>query len=181
MAVAATVHSPTGTLETAPRTFWGFRRGDGQIGIRNHLLIVPATTSANTVARRVAALIPGAIALPVLDDDAEVPHSRALTERTLAGAAASPNAGASIVIGLSHKDGEAERVLQQARALAPDKPIEAFSLDQTGGSVKAIAHGVELGQKLMARLALHQREEASVAELMWWTSAASPASRKRPS
>src|SRR5688500_10952319 len=152
MAVATTVHSPTRTLEHAPRTFWGYRPPDWQIGIRNHLLIVPATSSANPVALRIAALIPGAIALPVLDDDAEVPQSRTLTERTLAGAAASPNAGASIIIGLSQRDGEAERIVQLARSLAADKPIEGFALDQTGGSIKAISHGVELGQKLMSRL-----------------------------
>ena len=166
MAVATTVSTPTGTLENAARTFWGYRRPDGQIGIRNHLLIVPATSSANTVARRVAAMIPGAIALPVLDDDAEVSQSIALTERTLAGAAASPNAGASIIIGLSERDGEAERILQLARSLGPGKPIEGYSLDQTGGSIKAISHGVELGQKLMSRLYMQQREEASVSELI---------------
>ncbi|HET7767606.1 MAG TPA: UxaA family hydrolase, partial [Chloroflexota bacterium] len=56
MAVATTISTPTATLESAPRTFWGYRRPDGQIGIRNHLLVVPATSSANTVARRVAAM-----------------------------------------------------------------------------------------------------------------------------
>jgi altronate dehydratase large subunit len=162
----ATAFSSTGALETAPRTFFGFRRPDGTIGIRNQLLVVPVTASANTVARRVAAMIPGSVALPVLDDDAEIAHSRALTERTLAGAAASPNVGAAIIIGLNQSSGETERVLQQARQLAPGKPIEGFSLDETGGSIKAISRGVELGQKLSPRLFMLQREEASVAELI---------------
>jgi altronate dehydratase large subunit len=71
-----------------PTTFFGYRRPDGTMGIRNHLLIVPAAAAANTVARRVAAMIPGAIAVPLLDDGTEGPESRALTERILAGAAA---------------------------------------------------------------------------------------------
>jgi len=162
----ATVFSSTGALETVARTFFGFRRPDGTIGIRNQLLVVPVTASANTVARRVAAMIPGSVALPVLDDDAEIAHSRALTERTLAGAAASPNVGAAIIIGLNQSSGETERVLQQARQLAPGKPIEGFSLDETGGSIRAISRGVELGQKLTSRLFMLQREEASVAELI---------------
>jgi len=162
----ATAFSSTGALETVARTFFGFRRPDGTIGIRNQLLVVPVTASANTVARRVAAMIPGSVALPVLDDDAEIAHSRALTERTLAGAAASPNVGAAIIIGLNQSSGETERVLQQARQLAPGKPIEGFSLDETGGSIRAISRGVELGQKLTSRLFMLQREEASVAELI---------------
>jgi len=162
----ATAFSSTGALDAVARTFFGFRRPDGTIGIRNQLLVVPVTASANTVARRVAALIPGSVALPVLDDDAEIAHSRALTERTLAGAAASPNVGAAILIGLNQSSAETERVLQLARQLAPGKPIEGFSLDETGGSIRAISRGVELGQKLTSRLFMLQREEASVAELI---------------
>ena len=166
MTATATTYSPTGALEAAPRTFRGYRRPNGEIGIRNHLLIVPATASANTVARRIAAMIPGSIALPQLDDDAELPESRDLTERTLAGAAASPNAGASIIVGLNEAAGEAERVRDMARALSPGKAIEGFAIDETGGSIRAIGRGVEIGQQLLPRMFMQQREEASVAELI---------------
>ena len=56
-----------------PGTFYRYPRPDGTVGIRDNLLIVPATPAANTVARRVAALIPGAVALPLLDDGTEGP------------------------------------------------------------------------------------------------------------
>jgi altronate dehydratase large subunit len=149
-----------------PTTFFGYRRPDGTMGIRNHLLVVPAAAAANTVARRVAAMIPGAIALPLLDDGTEAPESRALTERILAGAAASPNAGAAIVVGVNEAGGEASRVVALARALSPGKPIEGFAIDGGGGSIRAISRGVELGQKLAGRLAMEQRVEASIAELI---------------
>jgi altronate dehydratase large subunit len=154
---------PEGPL---PTTFYGFTRPDGSVGIRNLLLVVPAAAAANTVARRVAALIPGAVALPLMDDGTEGPDARALTERVLAGAASSPNVGAAIVVGVTEAGGEAERVLAEARALAPGKPIEGFALDAAGGSVRAIARGVELGQKLAARLALQQRVELPLSELI---------------
>jgi altronate dehydratase large subunit len=149
-----------------PTTFFGYRRPDGTMGIRNHLLIVPAAAAANTVARRVAAMIPGAIALPLLDDGTEGPESRALTERILAGAAASPNAGAAIVVGVNESGGEASRVVALAQAMSPGKPIEGFAIDEGGGSIRAISRGVELGQKLAGRLAMEQRVEASIAELI---------------
>ncbi|HEX2034130.1 MAG TPA: UxaA family hydrolase [Chloroflexota bacterium] len=153
-------------MTTYARSFFGFRRPDDTIGIRNHLLIVPAAAAANTVARRVAALIPGAIALPLMDDGTEGAESRALTERVLAGAAASPNVGAAIVMGVTAGSGEAARVGGLARQLAPWKPIETSSIDDAGGSVRAIARGVELGQKLMAPLAMQQRVEAPLSELI---------------
>ena len=149
-----------------PATFYGFARPDGTVGIRNNLLIVPAAAAANTVARRVAALIPGAVALPLLDDGTEGVESRALTERVLAGAAASPNSGAVVIVGVTEAGGEAERVLTSARSLAEGKPIEGFALDAAGGSLRAIARGVELGQKLSARLASQQRVETPLSELI---------------
>ena len=84
-----------------PQTFFGYRRPDGAVGIRNHLVIVPVVAAANTVARRIASLLPGAIAVPLMDDGPESPAARALTERILAGAAASPNNGAVLIVGLS--------------------------------------------------------------------------------
>ncbi len=158
--------STTAREVDVPETFAGYRRPDGTIGVRNHLVIVPATAAANTVARRVAALIPGAIAIPLLDDGTESPAARALTEQVLAGAAASPNVGAAVVVGLSVETGEAARVAGLAQKLAPGKLVEAFSIDEAGGSVKAISRGVQLGQKLMATLATQPRVQAHVSELI---------------
>ena len=157
------------TTMAPPRTFLGYRRPDGTVGIRNHLVIVPAAASANVVARRIATLIPGAIGLPLLDDDAEGPAARALTERVLAGAAASPNVGAALVVGFSGQTGEAQRVLEMARRMAPSKPVEAICIEDAGGSVKAISRGVEVGQKLMARLAMQQRVQVPLSEIILGT------------
>src|SRR5262249_61422916 len=91
-----------------PESVRGYPGPDGRVGITKQLLIVPAAAAADTVARRVAALIPGAVALPLLDDGTEGPESRALTERILAGAAASPNVGAAVVVGVTEAGGEAQ-------------------------------------------------------------------------
>lgn len=165
----AITYSSTGSSETLPTTFFGFPRSDGTVGIRNQLLIVPVTTAANTVARRVSAMIPGSVALPLLDDELEDDRFRALMEQVLAGAVASPNNGAAIIVGLNRSSGEAERVLEQARQIAPGKPIEGFSIDETGGSIRAISKGVEIGQKLMPRLAMQQRVETPLSELILGT------------
>jgi altronate dehydratase large subunit len=165
----AASYSATGVAEALPTTFLGFPRPDGTVGIRNHLLIVPVTTAANTVARRVAAMIPGAIALPLLDDELEDERFRSLMEQVLAGAAASPNVGAAIIVGLNRASGEAERVLEMVRRLAPGKPVEGFAVDETGGSIKAISRGVEIGQKLSPRLSMLQRVETPLSELILGT------------
>src|SRR5439155_21572194 len=133
-------------------SFWGYRRPDGTAGIRNHLLVVPSVICANTVAQRVAALIPGAVAVPHPHGCAQVGDDVTLTERVLAGTVANPNVGAALVIGLGCETCQATDVAEMARQLAPGKPVESFFIQDAGGSIKAIARGVETGKALMARI-----------------------------
>lgn len=150
----------------SPHTFLGYRRADGSVGVRNHLLVVPSVVCANTVAQRVAAVIPGAVAVPHPHGCAQVGDDVTLTERVLAGAAASPNVGAALVIGLGCETCQSGDVADMARALAPGKAVESFSIQGAGGSIKAVARGVELGKQLMAGIAAQQRVPASVSELV---------------
>jgi altronate dehydratase large subunit len=146
-------------------SFWGYPRSDGSVGVRNHLLVVPSVICANTVAQRVASLIPGAVAIPHPHGCAQVGDDVVLTERVLAGAAASPNVGAALFIGLGCETCQASGVADRARALAPGKPIESFFIQEAGGSIQAIARGVEAGKRLLAEIASQQRRETPLAAL----------------
>jgi altronate dehydratase large subunit len=153
-------------MPAIPQAFWGYRRADGSAGIRNHLVVIPSVVCANTVAQRVAALLPGAVAVPHPHGCAQVGDDVTLTERVLAGTAANPNVGAALIIGLGCETCQAGDVAELARLLAPGRPLESFSIQDAGGSIKAIAQGVELGQRLMARIAAQQRVEVPLAELL---------------
>src|ERR687893_3264168 len=97
-------------------TFLGYRRADGTVGIRNHLLVVPSVVCANTVAQRVASLIPGAVSVPHPHGCAQVGDDVVLTEKVLAGAAANPNVGAALIVGLGCETCQASQVADLARA-----------------------------------------------------------------
>ncbi|MBI3970965.1 MAG: UxaA family hydrolase [Chloroflexi bacterium] len=149
-----------------PDTFLGYRRADGTVGIRNHLAVIPSVVCANTVAQRVASLIPGAVAIPHPHGCAQVGDDVVLTEQVLAGAAANPNVGAALIVGLGCETCQANDVAGLARRLAPGRPIESFTIQEAGGSIKAIARGVELGKALMAQIAARPREPVPLGELI---------------
>ncbi|HET7768546.1 MAG TPA: UxaA family hydrolase [Chloroflexota bacterium] len=153
-------------LSTLPDTFLGYRRADGGVGTRNHLLVVPSVVCANTVAQRVASLIPGAVSVPHPHGCAQVGDDVVLTEKVLAGAAANPNVGAALVIGLGCETCQSGEVAELARALAPGKPVESFSIQEAGGSIKAISRGVEEGKRLLAQIAAQRREPVPTSELV---------------
>ena len=153
-------------MTALPETFLGYRRADGTVGIRNHLLVVPSVVCANTVAQRVASLIPGAVSIPHPHGCAQVGDDVVLTEKVLAGAAANPNVGAALVIGLGCETCQSGTVADLAQALAPGKPIESFSIQDAGGSIKAISRGVEAGKRLLGQIAPQQRERLPISELV---------------
>ena len=41
--------------------FWGYKRPDGKVGIRNHILILPASICASDTTRIIASQVEGAI------------------------------------------------------------------------------------------------------------------------
>jgi len=84
----------------------------------------------------------------------------------LAGAAANPNVGAALVIGLGCETCQSGEVAELARALAPGKPVESFSIQEAGGSIRAISRGVEEGKRLLAQIAAQRRERVPTSELV---------------
>lgn len=89
-----------------------------------------------------------------------------LTEKILAGAAANPNVGAALVIGLGCETCQSGSVAELVRAMAPHKPVESFSIQEAGGSLRAIAHGAEAGKRLYGKIAAQQREVLPLDELV---------------
>ncbi|HAN15193.1 MAG TPA: carbohydrate hydrolase [Chloroflexi bacterium] len=159
-------HTSTGTPALGTGTFLGYRRPDGTVGIRNHLAIIPSVICANTVTERIAAQVPGAIALPHPHGCAQVGDDVGLTERILAGAGANPNVGAVLVIGLGCETCQSNDVASLIRTLAPGRPVVSFSIQEAGGSIKSITRGVEVARELAAQIANLPRVPVSLDELI---------------
>lgn len=78
----------------------GFRRENGRVGVRNHVLILPVDDISNAAAEGVARLIRGTMALPHPYGRLQFGADLNLTFRTLIGAGRNPNVAAVIVIGI---------------------------------------------------------------------------------
>lgn len=141
----------------------GFRRPDGKIGIRNHLLILPTSVCATTVAFNIAAQVPGAIAVPNQHGCCQLGPDYEQTLRTLIGIGLNPNVGAVLVVGLGC-EGIPIQGTAQAIALS-GKPVEAIGIQENGGTVKTTAKGVLIASKMARQLASLQPEEVPLSEL----------------
>ena len=88
--------------------FFGYRRSDGRVGIRNEVWIIPTVGCVNQIARGLAAeaarvyggRVDGIYALEHPNGCSQLGEDHERTQRTLAALARHPNAAAALVLGL---------------------------------------------------------------------------------
>ncbi|TCT01505.1 UxaA family hydrolase [Aquabacter spiritensis] len=118
----------------------GFRRTDGRIGIRNCLAVISATDAANPVARRLAAAVPGAVAITPLYGRGQLGDDLALSIRTMVGLGTNPNVYAVLVVSLEPVAGA--RVAEAIAAAGT--PVEMLSIQSLSGTPNLQARGTVL-------------------------------------
>ena len=105
-------------------TFWGYRRENGRVGVRNHVVILPVDDISNAACEAVANNIKGTIALPHAYGRLQFGADLELFFRTMIGTGSNPNVAAVVVIGI-----EPEWTDQIVQGIAETgKPVTGFSL-----------------------------------------------------
>jgi altronate dehydratase large subunit len=157
-------------MNAAPTTngrpgFLGFRRPDGRVGTRNHVLVVPTVICSSVVAERIAsAALPLGTALPHLAGCGQLGPDMRMTHETLAAYCGHPNVGAVIVVALGCEQVVAQMLAEAARRQG--KPAEIIAIQAEGGTVRATEKGVAMARSLAASLATVPREWCDVSELV---------------
>jgi len=133
-------------------TFLGYRRPDGRVGVRNHVLVVPTVICSSVVAERIAASIgPIGTALPHLAGCGQLGPDMSLTHETLAAYCRHPNVGAVLVVALGCEQVVAQHLADSARSAG--KPAQIVSIQGEGGTVRATARGIDVARDLAGALA----------------------------
>src|ERR671930_1176227 len=141
-------------------SFLGYKRSDGRIGIRNHVLVVPTVICSAVVAERIAASIaPTGTALPHLAGCGQLGPDLSVTHETLAAYCRHPNVGAVLVVALGCEQVVAQHLADAARSAG--KPAQIVSIQGDGGTVRATAHGAEIARGLAGALRAAERMECA--------------------
>ena len=138
----------------------GFRRPNGRVGIRNHVVILPIDDISNAAAEGVSYLIKGTMALPHPYGRLQFGQDLELTFRTLAGAGCNPNVAAVIVIGIEPV--WTQRIVDQIAATG--KPVAGFSIERSG-DLKTIEAAARKAMEFVQYATELQREPFAVNEL----------------
>ncbi len=109
-------------------TFWGYRRENGRVGVRNHVIILPLDDLSNAACESVANNIKGTMAIPHSYGRLQFGADLDLHFRTLIGTGSNPNVAAVVVIGI--EPGWTKRVVDGIAKTG--KPVEGFSIERNG-------------------------------------------------
>lgn len=141
-------------------TFFGYRRENGRVGVRNHVAILPVDDISNAAVEAVANNIKGTLALPHAYGRLQFGEDLDLHFRTMIGTGANPNVAAVIVIGI-----EPSWTQKIADGIAETgKPVAAFSIEQNG-DLKTIMDASRKAKEFVHWASEKQREECDISEL----------------
>jgi len=150
-------------MDLTKATFWGYKRENGRVGVRNHVVILPVDDLSNAAAEAVANNIKGTMAIPHPYGRLQFGADLELHFRTLIGAGSNPNVAAVVVICI--EDQWAKRV---AEAIAETgKPVAYFGIEQHGDH-DTILRASKAAKKFVQWASELRREEAPLKEL--WVS-----------
>ncbi len=144
----------------APKSFWGYRRENGRVGIRNHVVILPLDDLSNASSEAVANNIKGALALPHAYGRLQFGEDLELFFRTLIGTGSSPNVAACVVIGI--EPGWTGRIVEGIAKTG--KPVEGFSIEGNG-DLNTIAAASRKAKEYLQWASELRREEVPINEL----------------
>lgn len=144
-------------------TFWGYRRENGRVGVRNHVIILPVDDISNAAAEAVGNNIKGTLALPHPYGRLQFGADLDLHFRTLIGTGSNPNVAAVVVIGI--EEGWTKKVVDGIAKTG--KPVLGYSIELHGDH-DTIMRASRGARELVQWATEKQRETCNISEL--WVS-----------
>jgi altronate hydrolase len=162
----------------APRSFEGFRRGNGQVGTRNYIALCATVNCSATVIRRAAdqVMASGVLAdYPNVDGVVAFAHGTGCgmaasgpgfdnLQRVLWGHATHPNVGAAVFVGLGCEVMQVARMKSSFGSSGAER-FHGLTIQDTGGTTKTIARIVEQVHALLPEVNRATRETVPASEL----------------
>ncbi len=144
-------------------TFRGWRRENGRVGVRNHVVILPLDDLSNSACEAVANNVKGTMAIPHAYGRLQFGEDLDLFFRTLIGIGSNPNVAAVVVIGI--EDGWTGRVVDGIAKTS--KPVVGFGIEGHG-DIATIAKASYQAKRFVQWASELKREECPISDL--WVS-----------
>ena len=149
-------------------TFLGYKRPDGRIGVRNHVLILPTSVCASDTARKICSQVQGTVTFNNQQGCSQVGLDQEWTMNVMAGYAANPNVYAIVLVSLGCENCQMDWTTEEVQKRT-NKPFRQVIIQEVGGTLKAVELASRYARELVADASMLQREEFPMSELILGT------------
>ena len=146
-------------------TFYGYKRPDGRVGVRNKVLILPASVCASDTTRIIAQQVVGSVTFNNQLGCSQVASDQQFTMDVMAGYAANPNVYGTVVVSLGCENCQMDLVVEAIKART-NKPLKQVIIQEAGGTLKAIDMAVRYAKEMVEEASMLQKEEFPMSELI---------------
>ncbi|WP_186431259.1 UxaA family hydrolase [Clostridium sp. BSD9I1] len=143
---------------------YGYRRENGKVGIRNYILILPASVCASEVSARIAAHVSGSVSLPNQHGCCQVGADLELTTQIIKNLGKNPNVASVLVVGLGCEGVPAKEVAEEI-SRDTGKRAECLIIQECGGTIKTEAEGIKIAAEMAREAAKLKKEEIDITEI----------------
>jgi len=137
-----------------------YRRDNGRVGVRNHVIILPVDDISNAACESVANNIKGTMAIPHAYGRLQFGEDLDVHFRTIIGTGANPNVAAVVVIGI--EPDWTQRIVDGIAATG--KPVFGISIEQKG-DLETVRQASWKAKEFVHYASEIQREECDMSEL----------------
>ena len=145
--------------------FYGYKRPDGRVGVRNKVLILPASVCASDTTRIISQQVVGSVTFNNQNGCSQVASDQQFTMDVMAGYAANPNIYGTVVVSLGCENCQMDLVVDAIRTRT-NKPLKQVIIQEAGGTLKAIDKAVRYAKEMVSEASLLQREVFPLSELI---------------
>ena len=138
----------------------GYKRENGRVGVRNHVIILPVDDISNACAEAIGNNIKGTVAIPHSYGRLQFGKDLELFFRTIIGTGKNPNVAAVIVVGIEPK--WTKKVVDEIAKTG--KPVEGFSIEGLG-DIETTMKASKKAQEFVQWASEKQRVECSLGDL----------------
>ena len=148
--------------------FYGYKRPDGRVGVRNKVLILPASVCASDTTRIISQQVVGSVTFNNQLGCSQVAPDQQFTMDVMAGYAANPNIYGTVVVSLGCENCQMDLVTAAIRERT-NKPMRQFIIQECGGTIATAEQAVRAAREMVQEASLQRREEFPISKLMLGT------------
>ncbi len=149
------------------KVFWGYIRPNGDVGVRNHVLIVPACRVCNIIAKRIADYVVGVKTVITTGEVCRHSKDRKRLSDIYVGLAKNANVYGTIILALKPDNGypEVRAEALKTRIDESGKPCVVLYMNEAGGQDRLVENGIATAREMVRKASLEHRQEVPLGKL----------------